>query len=315
MPHRPLPVVRCLRAIALAGCATGFAAGAQARCESVFCIDDGDWFSTLGGWLEGSVLDVRYENIRQDQHRTAPPNNEVSAQTQNLLLDYTRRYASGWGFSVAVPVVEREQDRVRHRAAGDVTDRQDFRGVGAVRLSGRYETQIGDQGRGARSGGVLFGVRLSTSHAAAGDAAESGVRARQSWAVNSDAFLGGFLQQRVPGWRASFQEQLVFQHSLARTAEFAPGSAWTADVGVALKVAPTLTGQLQLRGVSKQRDGGTEALDESGGHGLFLTPGLSWEAARGMRVYVFYQHPLVEHLNGYDVTLRRAVGVGVATRF
>jgi hypothetical protein len=68
--------------------------------------------------------------------------------------------------------------------------------------------------------------------------------------------------------------------------------------------------------VVKARDHGAQAEpDDSGSRSLFLSPGVSYKMGEMFRVYGYWQQPLYQHVNGVQLTARRAVVVGVSTRF
>jgi hypothetical protein len=73
---------------------------------------------------------------------------------------------------------------------------------------------------------------------------------------------------------------------------------------------------VQLNAVFKRPDSGAQAEPEaSGRQSLFLSPGLSCKIGEMFRVYGYVQLPLVQHVNGVQLTASRALVVGVSTRF
>jgi hypothetical protein len=335
LPGTPAGAVACppslsfaplLRAIALA--ALGACAGAaHASCGSAFCSINTDWASDALGLGEGGVLDLRYEHIRQDQPRAGTRrvavgeipahHDEVRTVNKNLLLNYSRSYASGWGFSVMLPLVDREHLHIHNHLGEPEPERWKFRKLGDLRVTGRYQVPVGSQENGARSAGVIFGLKLPTGRTGvANDEGELAERSLQPGSGTTDLILGAFYHHQFPDSQSSWFAQAQVQQALRQHHDFAPGAQLTLDLGYARRLGEKLSGLLQLNAVVKQRDRGAEAEPEdSGSRSLFLSPGLSYDVTDTVRVYAFYQHPLAQNVNGVQLTARRAVAVGVATRF
>jgi hypothetical protein len=315
----------CVAVLAASACA--FTPFAQASCGSAFCSVNTDWASDTLGLAEGSVLDVRYEHILQNQPRTGSRNvgvgeipnhhDEVRTTNNNLLVNYSQGFASGWGYSVMVPLVDRDHLHIHNHDGGQIPERWKFRELGDMRVTGRYQALMGDQEHDASSAGVVFGLKLPTGRTrisnADGDAAE---RSLQPGSGTTDAVLGAFYHQQFTESESGWFAQVQVQHPFTRHRDFAPGTQWTADVGYSRRIVDKLSALVQLNAVVKRRDRGAEAEPEdSGSRSLFLSPGVGYDITDGMRVYAFVQQPLHQHVNGVQLTARRAFTVGLATRF
>lgn len=312
-----------LRALAVAG-AAALAPAAQASCGTAFCAVNTDWASDALGLAEGAVLDVRFEFIDQDQPRTGSRrigvgeiphhHDEVRTINRNLLVNYSRSFASGWGYAVALPLVDRDHLHVHNHQGVPIPERWKFRRIGDLRLTGRYQQPLGAQA--SSTAGVVFGLKLPTGRTSvANDAGDVAERSLQPGTGTTDAILGAFFHQQLSDAGAWFT-QAQLQHPLNQRDDFAPGAQLSLDLGYAHRLGERLSGLLQLNAVVKRRDRGAQAeRDDSGSRSLFLSPGLSYDVTERMRVYAFYQHPLHQHVNGVQLTARRAVAVGLATRF
>ena len=311
----------------LAASACAFTPIVQASCGSAFCSVNPDWAADTLGLAEGSVLDIRYENLRQDQPRAGSNrvgvgsvprhHDEVRTYNNNLLLNYSQGFASGWGYAVMAPLVDREHLHIHNHNGGQIDEEWKFRELGDIRITGRFQGPVGDQEHGSRSAGVVFGLKLPTGRTGIangnGDTAE---RSLQPGSGTTDAVLGAYFHQQFAETGSAWFAQAQVQHPLARHRDFAPGTQWTADAGYSRRLADKLSALLQLNIVVKQRDRGAEAEpDDSGSRGLFLSPGLACEVLGGVRLYGFMQQPLYQHVNGVQLTARRAFVVGLATRF
>jgi hypothetical protein len=300
---------------------------ALASCGSAFCSINTDWTSQALGVAEGSSLDLRYEYIRQDQPRAGSRrvgvgeiphhHDEVRTTNRNLLLNYSRNFASGWGYSVVLPMVDRDHLHVHNHRGTQLPQEWSFQELGDVRLIGRYQRAVGDQERGARAAGAVFGMKLPTARTSvkngAGEVAE---RSLQPGTGTTDAIVGMFFHQQLTARASSWFAQAQYQHPLNQRDGFAPGGQLTADLGIATRLADRLSGLVQLNAVVKQRDHGAQAEPaDSGSRALFLSPGVSYDWSDRVRVYAFYQQPLQQSMNGVQLTARRALMVGVTTQF
>jgi hypothetical protein len=315
------------RSLALLAIANAITLPAHASCGSAFCSINTDLASQALGIGEGSVFDLRYEYINQDQPRTGSKklrvgeiphhHDEVRTRNQNLLATYSRGFASGWGYSVVAPVVDRFHTHIHNHHGAKLDQEWSFRELGDIRLTGRYQTAVGGHEEAPRTAGVIFGVKLPTGRTsvanASGDVAE---RSLQPGTGTTDAVVGAFLHQQLTGQSASWFASAQYQHPLNSHDNFRPGAQLTADLGYARRLGERLAGIVQLNAAVKQRDRGTEAEpDDSGSRSLFLSPGLSYDLTDKTRAYAFYQHPLHQHVNGVQLTARRAIVVGVSMHF
>lgn len=326
-PAAGLPAARLPRAFAVCTLALSFAGAAQASCGSAFCSINTDWTSEAVGLAEGRGLDLRYERIRQDQPRSGTRrigvgeiphhHDEVSTTNQNLLVNYSQNFASGWGYSLVLPLVDREHLHIHNHGGGQIPEQWSFREAGDLRVTGRYQQPLGAPEDGASTAGVVFGVKLPTGRTGIGnDAGDVAERSLQPGSGTTDAIVGGFLHRQLPGGLSSWFAQAQFQVPLHQHEGFAPGSQLTADLGYARRMGDKFALLLQLNAVAKQRDRGPNAEPEdSGSRSLFLSPGISWQLGEAVRVYAFFQQPLYQRVTGVQLTARHAVTVGLATRF
>jgi hypothetical protein len=302
-------------------------APAHASCGAAFCSVNSDWASETLGLGEGSVFDLRYENIRQDQPRAGSRrvavgeipahHDEVSTRNQNLLVNYSRSFASGWGFTATLPLVDREHLHIHNHRGAQLQEEWNFQGLGDMRLVGRYQRAVGDQEQGTRSAGLLFGVKLPTGRTGVtNDAGAAAERSLQPGTGTTDAILGAFYHHQLPRHAASWFAQVQYQQALNSHADFKPGGQFSLDLGVSRRFTDKFSGLLQLNAVAKQRDSGAQAEPaDSGGRSVFLSPGVGYDVSEALRLYAFYQHPLYQDVHGVQLTASRAFTVGLARRF
>lgn len=300
---------------------------ALASCGAAFCSVNSDWTAAAVGLGDGSSLDVRYEYVRQDQpmsgtHRVGVGqikghHDEVRSTNQNLLLNYSRNFASGWGYSLVLPVVDRDHSHIHNHRGVPHLEQWSFRELGDVRVAGRFQQALGNQEHGARTGGVIFGLKLPTGRTGvANDVAQVAERSLQPGTGTTDAVVGAFYHQNFARDMSSWFAQVQYQHPLNSYAGYTPGRQLTADLGYAHSLTGRLSALVQLNIVAKRRDRGAQAEPaNSGSHALFLSPGMSVDVNDKVRAYAFYQHRLYQRVNGVQLSAKGAVTLGLTTRF
>jgi hypothetical protein len=313
--------------LAAAGLLAALAGPAQASCGSAFCSISTDWGASTTGLNEGGTLDLRYENIRQDQPRTGSRriavgeiphhHDEVRTTHQNLVANYSYTWASGWGVSATLPFVERDHLHVHNHQGVPEPERWTFREVGDVRVTGRYQRFLEGSDAAPRMAGVFLGLKLPTGRTnVANGEGEEAERSLQPGTGTTDVIAGAFFHQQVASSGAAWFAQAQLQQALNTQDGFRPGGQLALDVGYAHPFTDRFSGLLQLNAVVKARDHGAQAEpDDSGSRSLFLSPGVSYKMGEMFRVYGYWQQPLYQHVNGVQLTARRAVVVGVSTRF
>lgn len=314
-------------ALAAAGLLAAFAGPAQASCGSAFCSINTDWGASTTGLTEGSTLDLRYENIRQDQPRAGSRrvavgeiphhHDEVRTFNDNLVATYSHTWASGWGVSAAVPFVQRDHLHIHNHHGEQVPEQWQFREPGDIRVTGRYQWALPGSDAAPRTLGVFFGLKLPTGRTNIANAdADIAERSLQPGTGTTDLIAGAIFHQQIAASGAAWFAQAQWQHALNSRDDFRPGPQFALDVGYAHPFTDRLSGLVQLNAVVKGRDSGAQAEpDDSGGRSLFLSPGVSYKVGEAWRVYAYYQQPLHQHVNGVQLTASRALVLGVSARF
>jgi hypothetical protein len=303
-----------------------YAVPAYASCGSAYCSLNTDLAAEATGIGEGSSFDLRYESIVQDQPRSGSDriavgeirrhHDEVRTRNRNLIGTFSHTFASGWGVSVAAPFVDREHLHIHNHHGAKLPEQWHFREAGDLRVTGRYQKAL--EGDGApRTVGVIAGLKLPTGRTRmANDEGDVAERSLQPGTGTTDLILGAFFHQPLPQYGASWFAQAQVQRALREHDGYRPGAQFALDLGVAKAFSDRLSGIVQLNGVAKRRDRGAEAEPEdSGSRSLFLSPGVSYQVTDAVRAYAFVQQPLHQHVNGVQLTARRAFVLGVTTRF
>ena len=319
--------MKAFRVILIVACVGTVPSLAVASCGSAFCTVNSNWTSESAMIESGSVFDLRYEYINQDQPRAGSDkvavgqiphhHDEVFTRNRNLLATYSHSFDSEWGISVIAPVVDRDHLHIHNHMGGQIPERWNFTELGDVRVVGRYQLPyVGDPTK-ASAAGINFGLKLPTGRStvanADGDVAE---RSLQPGTGTTDGIVGAYYHQKLPQWDSSWFAQAQYQHALNSHDDFRPGSQFGIDVGYRYGVTDKLGALVQVNAVVKRRDRGAQAEpDDSGGRFLFISPGLSYAVTDTMQIYAFFQKPVYQYVNGVQLTADKAFVVGLSNRF
>lgn len=287
---------------------------AAASCGSAFCSINTSW-DVQGGWSEpGARLDLRYESIAQDRPRSGGNavafgqirrhHDEVSTRNKNWFGTFDYAFNADWGVSVSAPLVERQHLHIHNHGGQQLPEAWDFRAMGDTRVLARYQ-------------GFNFGLKLPTGRIdlrnADGALAE---RSLQPGTGTTDALLGAHMAHDLPQHNLSWFAQGMLQLPLNIRAGYRPGRRLGLDTGLRYDLGDQWSLMLQVNAVLRGRDSGVEAEPiDTGGSAIWIGPGASYAATRDIRVYGFLQLPLTQHVNGVQITARKAAVVGLSARF
>lgn len=312
----------------LIGSALLFPLVASASCGSAFCTVNSNWTTEGAATEAGSVFDLRYEYINQNQPRTGTANvsvgqiphhhDEVSTGNRNLLATYSHTFGSGWGITVIAPIVERNHFHLHNEDDGSQTpERWKFTELGDLRVLGRYQLPFVGDVINPSTVGISFGLKLpsgkTTIANATGDLAE---RTLQPGSGTTDVVLGGYYHQKLPQLNASWFVQGQVQHALNSHDNFKPGAQAGIDAGVRYVLSDKLGALMQVNALVKRRDSGSQAEPaDSGGRYVSISPGLSYAVTDTMQLYGFLQKPVYQDVNGVQLAANKAFVAGLSVRF
>jgi hypothetical protein len=309
--------------LALSGAA--FVAGtfqpAHASCGASFCSVNTQW-ETQGAWTgEGLRLGLRYEVTDQDQLRSgadkvAPAgelgeHDETRTINRNLQLSADYAFSPRWALSVQVPIVQRDHEHV-HNDIPPETERWRFTTLGDARVSGRWQTTLGQHS----SGGVQFGLKLPTGRFnEANDDGERAERSLQPGTGTTDLLLGVYSHHRLEGDATTLFLQALWQRPLGERAGYQPGQQLSFDAGVRYAFTPNFHGLLQLNLQWKDHDEGVNAEpQESGSTAVFVSPGVSVNITPHLQAYGFVQLPLYQYMQGTQLTADWSAVAGLSLK-
>ena len=298
---------------------------ANASCGGAFCSLSTDWDIQGVASKSGMRLDIRAEFIDLDQLRSgthkAPPagvvdaHDEVRTINRNLLAILDWNINPAWGVTIKVPFVSRAHNHIFNKddGAGGIypeTENWNFSGIGNVQALARYRFYNDKQ----VNAGVRFGLKLPTGNIHKRNSEEEAERTLQPGSGSADSLLGAYYNYHDGnlGWFA----QGMWQQTLSYRDHFKPGRKLSADAGLSYNATPDLSLMLQLNAQYKARDSGANAeLADSGGYTISVSPGASYRVTSGTSVYGFVQKPLVQHVNGAQLTADWSLALGINTTF
>ena len=299
---------------------------AQANCGAEFCSLNTDWDIQGVTNKPGVRLDVRAEYINLDQlrqgsHKTKPAgeldeHDELRSINRNYLATLDWNINPTWGVTLKQPLIDRAHKHVHNEDDGlggvqPELEKWDFSGLGDIQAVGRYRFYADNK----QNAGIRFGLQLPTGSIkksnATGDVAE---RTLQPGTGSVDTVLGAYYNRHEGS--LSWFAQGMWQQSVHQRDDYKPGRKLSADVGVSYSVTPDFSLMLQLNAQHKSRDSGANAEPaDSGGHSFSVSPGVSYRVTGNTRIYGFVQAPLVQYVNGKQLTPDWSAAVGINTSF
>jgi len=309
-------------------CALLAPAWAAASCGSAFCSVNTSW-DLQGAWTEpGTRLDFRYEYINQDQPMSGSRkvgvgeiprhHDEVYTRNRNYLTAIDTTLGPDWGVNVLVPAVSREHFHIHNHMGAALEDRWDFTALGDVRVLARRKlASFEDAEPSVGVAALQFGLKLPTGKTdiknAADDPAE---RSLQPGSGTTDLLIGASYSKLQPTKNLSTFVQGMVQAPLYEHDDYKPGTRVSLDAGFRYGVGEQVGLLLQANALWRARDRGAEGEpDDTGGTGVFLSPGISYAPTKAFNLYGFFQVPVYQYVNGVQLTARKAFTIGANLRF
>jgi len=296
---------------------------AEASCGSAFCSLNTDW-DTQAPWQDDATrLDLRMETIRQDQLRsgtdkatasgTVGEHDEIRTRNRNLVASLSHAFSPSLNLALQVPLVSRDHAHVFNDVGGPEPESWDFTRLGDVRVLAHLRLDDA-QSPHDRSYGLIGGVKLPTGSIdvrnAAGELAE---RSLQPGSGSTDLIAGGFVSGRLS--QASWHTQVNWQHAVSTRQDYQPGDRVSLDAGMAYPLG-AVHALAQINLLWRGHDTGLNAEPaDSGGKYVYFSPGLAVPLGGDTQIYGLVQLPLVQNVNGSQLTADWAATLGLTMRF
>jgi hypothetical protein len=301
---------------------------AALACSSCGCTFGTDWSDAGLTAASGLKLDLRYDFIDQNQLRygrspvdtggltTAGIDNEIQQETLTNFYTASMDYAfdHDWGVNLQLPYLVRLHETIAEDTGPDTTT-SDYRGIGDLRVIGRYQGFLKDH-----SLGVQFGVKLPTGpfHArfaegpAAGDIVDRGL---QTGSGTTDIIVGVY-NYGMLGTDWDRFEQIQFKQAIDSREQFRPSPQLNVNLGVRYVANAAFVPQLQLNTKWEGREIGEQAdYPNSGSRVVNISPGATVRLSSQLFTYAFVQLPVYQDYNGYQLAPRYTASLGMSYRF
>ena len=295
-------------------------------CSSCGCTLNSDWASQGFKSSTGLSLDLKYDYFNQNDLRTGtgrvdrgsityPNEREIQQETINrnttLVVDYGIN--GDWGATLLVPYFNRYHTTI---AEGDTDiSTSQSTSFGDVRFVGRYQGFSPEH-----NWGVQFGVKLPTgstdvtfrSGPQAGQPLDRGL---QPGTGSTDALLGVYAFGPI-SQSFDYFTQAMLQIPVSSKDDFKPGVGANLTAGVRYVSESALVPHLQINVRTEGRESGANAdVENSGATLVYLSPGATWSITDKLQAYGFFQVPIYQRVNGYQIEPKYSVSVGVHYSF
>lgn len=303
----------------------GLAPGLAAACSTCGCSLNSDWASQGYATTSGLHLSLRQDYFNQSQLRSgtdpvdrnafsSPTDEEVQRTTinRNTLLGADYQFSRYWGISLQLPYMDRYHQTI---AEGDAAlSTSDARGIGDLRIVGRYQGLSPDAGLGLQLGIKVPTGSFRQPFATGPQAGEGLDRGLQLGTGTTDALLGVY-KFGVLGGSIGYFAQAMAQVALDARDRFRPGNSVNVNLGLRYLGMARITPELQLNIHSERRESGAQADRANSGATLaYLSPGASMRITRRLDAFAFVQLPVLQRVNGLQLEPRRLWSLGVQYR-
>lgn len=318
----------------------GFVQAAHA-CASCGCSLSQDWESAGVSSSSGFKVDIRYDYLNQNQLRRGSgtissaaasqivndgENQEVEKFTKNNYLTATIDYTvdSLWGIHVQLPYIIRSHSTLGTASDGTTPGADGGQydshtaSWGDVKVIGRYQGLLP-----SRNLSIHLGLKLATgSHTQTGTSTDPGApgpvdidRGLQPGTGTTDLIFGAtYSDALATNW--NYMAQALFQTVIRSRDAYRPGNGLNLNGGLRYLGWDGVQPQLQVNLRHAKRDTGDNADQVStGGTLIYLSPGVDIPLNPQTAVYGYIQLPVLQHVNGVQLTPRYSASIGLRHAF
>lgn len=287
-------------------------------CSSCGCTLNSDWTSQGIASGEGTRFDIRFDYFKQNDYRSGsgsvnrsdiPAGTEVQDNTinRNLTLGLDHSFNKDWAVNVQLPVFSRSHGTYGEDGYPDTILTSSSKGIGDLRITGRYQGLADDH-----SSGITFGLKLPTGSTndllSDGSALDRGL---QLGTGTTDLLLGGYHFGNINrNW--DYFAQATLQIALNTHNEFRPGNGINASAGLRYMGFEAFIPQLQLNSRIEKRESGAQAdIPNSGATLLYISPGITVPINKQVQAFGFLQVPIYQRVNGYQIEPNLLLSAGL----
>lgn len=292
-------------------------------CSSCGCTLNSDWTTQGIATGTGTRFDIRFDYFKQNDYRSGTKSvsrenvhasgNEVQDTTinRNLTLGIDHSFNPDWAVAVQLPIFSRSHGTYENYPDQDSIINSSSKGIGDLRIIGRYQGLSAD-----RSNGLTLGLKLPTG--ATNDTFKNGAmldRGLQLGTGTTDLLLGGYHFGNINrDW--DYFAQATLQIALNSHNDFRPGNGLNASAGVRYMGFETFIPQLQLNTrIEKRESGATADIANSGATLLYISPGITAPINKQLHAFGFVQMPIYQRVNGYQIEPKVLLSGGLRYSF
>lgn len=278
------------------------------------------------------VADLSFQYIKQDRLRGRAPeteHHELQSINRVATLSLSYRATPSLVFVATAPYISRQHDHI-DLASGE-PEQWRFHDFGDASLQARWRAWRGESPAGSSfwlSGGAKFATG-APHEVSRGDDPEEGEVPIQPGSGSNDILLGATWQSgimRETGLQGMMGHTTIiplfasvsYRVNGRGTHRYQIGNELQLNAGSEYPLSDRLhlLGQVNVRHREKDSVGDTaENPDLTGGTFVYLSPGLRITLTKSLSTYAYVQLPVVQDVNGTQLTARVNYLVGVQTRF
>ncbi len=310
-------------ALAVLAISTLAYASPSLACSSCGCTLNSDWTTQGIATGTGTRFDIRFDYFKQNDYRSGTKSasradvqasgNEVQDTTinRNLTLGIDHSFNQDWAISAQLPIFSRSHGTYENYPDQDSIISSSSKGIGDLRITGRYQGLSADH-----SNGITLGLKLPTGET--NDTFKNGAtldRGLQLGTGTTDLLLGGYHFGNINrDW--DYFAQATLQIALNTHNEFRPGNGLNASAGVRYMGFETFIPQLQLNTRIEKRESGAQAdIANSGATLLYISPGITAPINKQLQAFGFLQVPIYQRVNGYQIEPDLLLSAGLRYSF
>ena len=292
-------------------------------CSSCGCTLNSDWSAQGLSVGEGTRFDIRYDFFKQSDYRHGSDSvsrrevNERGEEVQdktinrNLLIGIDQSLNHAWAINLQLPVYNRSHTTYEDYDARELMS-SSSKGIGDLRVTARYQGLQDDH-----TLGLVFGLKLPTGETndKFKNSDEKVDRGLQLGTGTTDLILG------VHKFGSLNRDFDYFVHATVQVPlnshdQFKPSSGLNTSVGLRYMGFENIIPQLQLNSRIETRESGAQSdRNNSGANLLYLSPGLTVPVSKSMQAYGFFQVPLYQRVNGYQIEPDIFLSLGMRYHF
>ena len=282
-------------------------------CASHGCILSTDWDAQGISSAAGIRLDLRYDYLDQKQYRSGSNKiskdavneggNEVENKTTNHYVTAGIDYSPSrdWGINLQIPYIDRSHSTYADSYPDNLSTSH-TKSIGDVKVIGRYLIS-------GYNLGLQLGVKLPTGNYKenfkSGDSAGTSLdRGLQPGSGTTDLLVGAYHFGSInKDW--DYYAQAMAQIPTNTKDGYQPGNSLNVNFGVRYLLNDYITPQLQINTKVSGRDsedGNAATGHDSGGTLVYLSPGVTVNVQKDLKLYGFVQLPIYQYVNGNQLT-------------